>query len=61
MGKQRSMEKAYKTREQTLRVKQRIKSWCELGTLRENAVQRAGRGTMLCLPLERNHKKILWV
>lgn len=35
MGKQTSLKKAHKTREQTLRVKQRIKSWCELGTQRK--------------------------
>jgi len=61
MRKQGSMKKAHKTREQTLRVKQRIKRWCELGTQSEGAVQRAGRGTALCLLLERNHKKVFWV
>lgn len=33
------MKNARKTRECTLRVKQRSKNWCELGTQRESAVE----------------------
>lgn len=41
------MKNAHKNRERTFRVKQRSKNCCKLGSQRENAVQRAGRGTML--------------